>query len=266
MIYLSSIKVSSDKNTDVFPFNLPLFQQFDGFEFTSPITFFIGENGTGKSTILEGIAANAKLPAIGGEDISRDPTMENARTLADEMKASWKVKTHKGFFLRAEDVFGFTNKINQSNQELKKLADKYDKEFTGYARQLATGAALGQKEGLTKRYGENLDANSHGETFLKILQNRFVPGGLYLLDEPETPLSFNRQLSLLVLINEMVKQGCQFIIATHSPVLTAFPNAKIISFDEYPPKEIAYKDIEQFSLMKDFLNNPAPFLHHLVKD
>src|ERR1051326_9099981 len=115
-------------------------------------------------------------------------------------------------------------------EELEEMAQSYEQEFTGYALGLAKGAVLGQKAELEKKYGENLDANSHGESFLKLFQARFVPGGLYLLDEPEAPLSPQRQLALLSMLKEMADQDAQFIIATHSPLWMAFPVAALLSF------------------------------------
>ncbi|HAZ44940.1 MAG TPA: hypothetical protein DCZ55_10825, partial [Cyanobacteria bacterium UBA11371] len=109
----------------------------------------------------------------------------------------------------------------------------------------------------------NLDANSHGESFLKLFQSRFVPGGLYLLDEPEAPLSPLRQLAFLSMLKDMVNQDSQFIIATHSPILMAFPQASILSFDSYPVKEVPYDQLEQVTLTKAFLNNPESYLRHL---
>jgi len=122
---------------------------------------------------------------------------------------------------------------------------------------------LAQRRALIERYGEDLDANSHGESFLKLFQARFVPGGLYLLDEPEAPLSPQRQLALLSMLQEMVEQNAQFIIATHSPILMAFPGAAILSFDQHPVREIAWEETEHVSLTRAFLNNPQRFLRHL---
>ena len=115
-------------------------------------------------------------------------------------------------------------------------------------------------------YGEGLDARSHGESFLTLFQSRFVPKGLYLLDEPEAPLSPQSQLALLAMIVEMVKQQAQFIIATHSPILLAFPGAEIFSFDRTPPGVVEYQDLEHVSLTREFLNNPERYLRHLTTD
>ena len=147
--------------------------------------------------------------------------------------------------------------------ELQEIADGFENEYSGYALGLAKGSVLGQRQALIERYGEDLDANSHGESFLKLFQARFVPGGLYLLDEPEAPLSPQRQLSLLAMVKEMIGEGAQFIIATHSPILMAFPDAQILSFDAHPVREIAYDEVEHVALTRRFLNNPQSFLRHL---
>jgi predicted ATPase len=257
MIHLQSISLKPAANErSGFPFDLPLIKKLDQLEFHSPVTFFVGENGSGKSTLLEAIGAGVKLATVGGEDVERDETLENARALGRQLKFSWLKKTHRGFFLRAEDFFNFARRLQAMIRELQEIADSFDHE-------LGKGAALGQRQALIERYGENLDANSHGESFLKLFQSRFVAGGLYLLDEPEAPLSPQRQLALMAMLKEMVDQDAQFIIATHSPILMAFPGARILSFDDHPVREVDYDDVEHVSLTRAFLNNPQSFLRRL---
>jgi predicted ATPase len=257
MIYLEAIDLKpSAKRQDAFPFNLPLVRNFAEIEFQSSITFFVGENGSGKSTLLEAIAAGLNLAAIGGDDLERDASLDHARGLGKHLKYVWRQKSHRGFFLRAEDFFNFARRLQAMTKELKEIADEC---VTEHAR----GAVLGQRQALINNYGENLDANSHGESFLKLFRARFVPGGLYLLDEPEAPLSPQRQLALLSMIRDMVEENAQFIISTHSPILMAFPGAKIFNFDSHPIREIAYDDVEHVSLTRAFLNNPLSFLRHL---
>ncbi|HEV2664969.1 MAG TPA: AAA family ATPase [Blastocatellia bacterium] len=264
MIHLQSISLKpAAKKRPGFPFNLPLVKKLDQLEFHSPVTFFVGENGSGKSTLLEAIGAGVKLATVGGDDVERDETLENARALGKQLKFSWLNKTHRGFFLRAEDFFNFARRLQTMIRELQEIADNFDKEYTGAALGLAKGAALGQRQALIERYGENLDANSHGESFLKLFQSRFVAGGLYLLDEPEAPLSPQRQLALMSMLKEMVDQEAQFIIATHSPILMAFPGARILSFDDHPVREVVYDEVEHVSLTRAFLNNPQSFLRRL---
>ena len=256
MIHLQSvIKRKVNKNITSFPFNLPVIKELDEIKFHQPVTFLVGENGTGKSTLLEAIGTGIGSIAIGADDLIEDKTLKHARDLSKQLKFVWQRKTARGFFLRAEDFFGFAKRTSQMTQELEEMASEYE----GLAKQ----AILKEKAELVGRYGDNLDNNSHGESFLKLFQARFVPGGLYLLDEPEAPLSPMRQLSLLSMLKEMVNLDSQFIIATHSPILMAFPGASILNFDSYPIKEIAYDELEHVSLTKAFLNNPELFLRHL---
>ncbi|RMH74109.1 MAG: ATP-binding cassette domain-containing protein [Gemmatimonadetes bacterium] len=261
-MHLRSLRLKTDRLPAHFPFSLPLFHELT-LEFTRPVTFFVGENGSGKSTLLEGLAAATGLPTVGGIDIQQDHTLEHARRLGAYLRLSWSKKTRRGFFLRAEDFFNFARRLQQTQQDLQADADYYEETLSGYGLMLAKGVALGQRQALIHRYGENLDANSHGESFLKLFQTRVVPGGLYLLDEPETPLSPLRQLTFLSLLKSMVEHHSQFIIATHSPILMAFPDATILQFDPYPVQEVAYEAVEHVQLTRDFLNNPARFLRHL---
>jgi len=265
MPFLRSIAPKASLRDDArgFPFSVPVIRALESLEFPTAVTFFVGENGSGKSTLLEAVAAAIGLPTVGSEAVRDDGTLAAQRALSKHLRLTWTLLTHKGFFLRAEDFFGFSKRLKQMVKELEEIAEGFEQELTGYALSLAKGSVLGQKRELINKYGEDLDANSHGEAFLKLFQARFVPRGLYLLDEPEAPLSPLRQLSLLSILKEMVEQEAQFIIATHSPILMAFPEAKIISFDISPIAEIAYEETEHYSLTKAFLNQPDAFLRRL---
>lgn len=264
MIHLQTINLKpAASKQNGFPFTLPLVQNFGEIELRSAVSFLVGENGSGKSTLIEAIAAGLNLPAVGGEDIARDKSLAHARALGKQLKFGWRNKTHRGFFLRAEDFFNFAKRLQTTMAELQEIADGFEDEYTGYALGLAQGSALGQRQALIERYGKDPDAQSHGESFLKLFQSRFVPGGLYLLDEPEAPLSPQRQLALLSMVKEMAAQDAQFLIATHSPILMAYPEAQIFSFDAHPVREIAYDDVEHVSLTRAFLNNPNSFLRYL---
>jgi len=119
---------------------------------------------------------------------------------------------------------------------------------------------------MERRYGRDPDARSHGQAFINLFQQRFVPGGLYLLDEPEAPLSPQNQIGLLAVLLEMVEQDAQFVIATHSPILLAFPGAVIYSFDHVPVAAVAYGDLDHVTLTRDFLNDPSAFLRRLSQE
>ncbi len=264
MIHLRSVALKeSSAPRDSFPFTLPLFQRFKTLTLRAPVTFFVGENGSGKSTLLEGIAAAAGSVAVGGADLARDATLDHARRLGDALRLTWNRKRQKGFFLRAEDFFNFAKRTHALTKEMDELVSEYDQRFSGYGRTLAMGMAKGQRAALVRKYGDNLDAHSHGESFLKLFQTRFVAGGLYLLDEPEAPLSPQRQLALLALLKDMVAKDGQFLIATHSPILMAFPGAEIYSFDRSPLARVPYDELEHVSLTKAFLNDPASYLRRL---
>jgi predicted ATPase len=248
---------------DRFPFTVPAIRSLAELDLSAPVTFFVGENGSGKSTMLEGIAAAAALPTVGASEIADDETLAAQRRLAASFKLVWEARTHRGFFLRAEDFFGFARRIAQMraelNQRLKDVDEDY-KNASAWARGLASGPAAGSLAELTKRYGVDLDARSHGEGFLKLFEARLAPNGVYLLDEPEAALSPQNQLVLLALFKEMVAQDCQFIVATHSPMLLAYTGARIYNFDTDPITEVQWEDLEHVSLTRAFLENPRRFL------
>lgn len=270
MLQLRTIDLKPNTNfaQSSFPFNLPLIQHFQRLTFESPVTFFTGENGSGKSTFLESIAASANLPTAGGADIEVDTSLSGPQQLGERLRLGWGQRTHRGFFLRAEDFFRFQHRINDTGRELGDLAAQYEAELEtdpanaeGIKR--ARGYVLGQKRALEQRYGENADAHSHGEAFLNFFEHRLVPNGLYLLDEPEAPLSPLRQLAFLSLLKRFVGQNCQFLIVTHSPILMAFPGAQLLDFNRHPIAPVAYDEVEHVALTRSFLNNPDAYLRRL---
>jgi predicted ATPase len=267
MIHLKSIVLKQSMQApDIFPFNLPLVQTLPEIEFTSPVTFLVGENGSGKSTLLEAIACAVGSITVGSESVETDQTLAMIRKLGRQFKLSWQKRTRTGFFLRAEDFFGYAKYLSQMREELKGDLEAVDEAYKGRSK-LAIGLAkmpyAKELHELERRYGEGLDARSHGESFLALFQARFVPNGLYLLDEPEAPLSPLRQLTFISLLKQMVEQNAQFIIATHSPLILAFPGAKILNFDSTPIQWVKYDELEHVTLTRSFLNNPAAFLKHL---
>lgn len=251
---------------DRFPFSVPIIRELGALSFDSPVSFLVGENGSGKSTLLEALALAAKLPTVGSENSNRDKTLEAQRRLAKALKLTWQQKVHRGFFLRAEDFFGFTKALAKLRadmlDDLARIEVEY-KDRPDRARGLARMPAVRTLHEMEARYGIDLDENSHGQSFLKLFRSRFVPGGLYLLDEPEAPLSPQSQLALLVMIGDMVRQNAQFVIATHSPILLGFPNATIYSCDHVPIERVAFEELDHVVITRDFLNAPGRFLRHL---
>ena len=251
---------------ETFPFTVPAIRTLPVLDLSAPVTFFVGENGSGKSTLLEGIAAAASLPSVGSEDIERDATLAAQRRLARALQLSWAQRTSRGFFLRAEDFFGYTKRLARERAELLQRLDELDVEYAGrtpYAKGLAAGPLRASLDDMERRYGADLDASSHGQSFLTLFQARFVPAGLYLLDEPEAALSPTSQLALLSMMLDMVRRDAQFIVATHSPIVLAFPGARIYSFDATPIAAVSYDDLEHVALTRDFLSDPRRFLRHL---
>jgi len=268
---LNLLTISRQKtDSSAFPFTVPAIRTLESLDVGTPVTFFVGENGSGKSTLLEGIAAAARLPAVGSADVARDETLTAQRRLAKALRLRWAKRGTRGFFLRAEDFFGFTRRLARERAELQQQMQQTEAEYragdrSAHALGLALGPLRGSLAGMEQRYGVDLDANSHGQSFLKLFQSRFVPGGLYLLDEPEAPLSPQSQLALLAMIAEMIAQNAQFIIATHSPMLLAFPGARIYTFDRVPIEPVAFDELDHVRITRDFLNAPERYLNQIVR-
>lgn len=268
MIHLQSVEVRNTfpRGEVGFPFTVPSLASLTEIRFQSPVTFLVGENGSGKSTFLEALAAASGSIAVGSAEVGRDETLSSARQVARYLKLSWGRRTHRGFFLRAEDFFGFAKRMGQIRAELEAEMAAVDVEYKGRSEKAKGLAKMGyarELHAIKERYGDGLDARSHGESFLALFQSRFVPNGLYLLDEPEAPLSPLRQVGFLSLLKEMVAQDAQFIIATHSPILMAFPGAEILSFDHSPIQAIPWDELEHVSITRSFLNAPEAYLRHL---
>lgn len=264
MIFLRGVSI--DARRGAYPFNsaslVPLHMAF-----TSPVTIIVGDNGSGKSTLLEALARALRLPAIGLDDAARDQTLSGLDPLADAMKLRFFVRTRRGFFLRAEDFFGFTRRVSAMQAELRGDLERVRRDYadkSAFTQGQARMAYESSLSGLEGRYGENPDACSHGEAFLNLFSSRLTGKGLYLLDEPEAPLSPLRQLTLCAMILEW-QADSQFIIATHSPILMALPGAVIWSFDSAPAHPCAYEELESVALLRDFLNAPSRFMNRLME-
>src|SRR4051794_32714052 len=188
MVFLSALHRRPDAALDRnrFPWTLPLVRDLETLAFTTPVTFLVGENGSGKSTLVEGIAAGMDAVAAGARDLRRDPTLQAARDFAAGFVFVRRRHARTRLFLRAEDVFGYTGRLTVDIAELGQIEQELAQLPEGPGRDRATGMARGQRAALTRRYGSDPDARSHGETFLALLQTRLVPNGLYFLDEPET--------------------------------------------------------------------------------
>jgi len=246
------------------PFSLPVFERFKTLEFDAPVTFLVGENGSGKSTLLEIIGAGLRLPSLGQRAIESHPLM----TLSVEAAKSFRfVRTgtiRHGFFFRADDATGFLQSVQRSVREHEEIAAELEASIPeGWGRTRAVGMARAQSTAFRERYGEDPFARSHGELYLDLFRARITAPGVYLMDEPETPLSPTNQLALIAIMQDAVAEGSQFIVATHSPILMALPEAIILDVDESPPTRVDWDDVEHVSLTRAFLNHPESFLKHL---
>uniref|UniRef100_A6VYG0 SMC domain protein n=1 Tax=Marinomonas sp. (strain MWYL1) TaxID=400668 RepID=A6VYG0_MARMS len=263
-MYLKSVYIKNDEYRNGFPFHLEVYRKFKELEFNNNVTFLVGENGSGKSTLLEALSINSRAIVIGSADISQDRTLDHVRNFAGMIRVSRRKVPKRTVFFRAEDAFGFTKRIIDIGNSLHDMEREIEEEYgNSEHRERAAAVMRGQRFELRQQYGESPDAKSHGESFMDILHQRLVPGGLYLLDEPETPLSPLRQLALINLISEFTKKNCQFIIATHSPILMGLPGADIYCFEDGEIKKTDYEDVEHVYVTKMFLSNPKSLLQEL---
>lgn len=232
-------------NSADYPFNVPLIRTLD-IEFASAVTFLVGENGTGKSTVVEAIAALCRLPVSGGSrnESSGNHGPDRTSPLAPALRPSFRRRPPDAYFLRAELQAHFASLLDERNADpdFRRWGDPY----AGYG-------------------GRSLHTRSHGEAFLAILHNR-IRRGLFLFDEPESALSPQRQLALLAHMAALVANGAsQFIIATHSPVLLTFPGAQILSFDGERIEQVTLEETSHYQITKGILHNPAVYWKHLQR-
>lgn len=237
-LFVKQVRLVKDKSmTNQYPFHIDLIQHFDSLTFEKPVSFLIGENGVGKSTFVEALAVALGLNAEGGTENFYFHTAETHSGLHHYLKISKGVyKPQTKFFLRAESFYNVVTEIDQ-------IADEDSRMYNGYG-------------------GKSLHACSHGESFMQLMMNRFSQNGLYILDEPEAALSPSRQLALLVLIDDLVKAGSQFIISTHSPILLSYRDGIIYDLNSYFQK-VTFKETDIYQTYKLVLDNPEGMQHHL---
>ena len=244
---------------DDYPFVVPAVRALaeSPLDIDTPVTFLVGENGSGKSTLLEGIACAAGSIAVGGASLDRDSTLTAARELASHLRLTWTNRTRRGFFLRAEAFFGYVKHLEQLNYENRAALDAVNSRSR-------TAPEVPEPEERAWLGGDGYDERSHGEAFLDLFASRVHQDGLYILDEPEAPLSPVRQIGLLALVMDAASRGAQFLIATHSPILMALPGAAIVQLDERGFTPTRWDEIEHVTLTRQFLNDPESFLRHLA--
>jgi predicted ATPase len=235
--FLTRVTLRDDRvESGRYPFTIPLVANGIDLRFTTPITFLVGENGSGKSTLLEALAWSAGFSGQGGNRSNAYSASDDGGTLGRALALQWRQKVTTGFFLRAETFFNFATYLEESGSSF-------------------------------RSYGSRpLHAQSHGEAFLALFNHRFEDG-LYILDEPEAAVSPQRQLAFLKVLHQLTKTRiAQFVIATHSAMLLAFPGASVWSLDEGRIEAIDYTESEHYILTRDFLASPDRFFRHLFSD
>jgi len=225
------------------PFSIPAISGWGRRTFDPAVTYLVGENGSGKSTLIEALAVAMGLNAEGGSRNMSFSTAEAATPLADHLVVEKSGRPRTDYFLRAESFYNVASHIDALDLEP------------------GLGAAIKTSYG-----GRSLHTRSHGESFIATMTNRFGAGGLYLLDEPESALSFRGCLALLRVMNDLVRDGSQFVVATHSPLILAMPGALIYALDEAGVQAVDYDDAEPVVRHREFLAGPDRFLRHLFAD
>ena len=243
--YISRIALTRPIEGDRYLLDIPVVRYLaegGALELRKPVTFLVGENGTGKSTLLEAVAAAWGFNPEGGTRNFRFSTEATHSALWKSLTLTRRGFARDGFFLRAESLYNVATNIDEMDR----------------------APSLGGRV-IDSYGGVSLHRQSHGESFLALVENRFGGEGLYLLDEPEAALSPTRQLSLLALLDELAGRASQFIIATHSPILMALPGAEIFQLDREGVRAVAYRETEHYQITRRFLENPERMLRCLLE-
>lgn len=242
--FIREISIDWNKiSRDSYLRDIPALQLKSPLVFDRPVTFFVGENGSGKSTLLEGIAVAYGFNPEGGTKNFSFSTYDSHSELHEAMRLSrgpWKPAG--SYFLRAESFYNVASKAEDYRDN-----DPMEVYYARYG-------------------GKSLHQRSHGESFLALIQGEFIGNGLYILDEPEAALSPQRQLTLLLEIDRLAKDGAQFIIASHSPILLGLPGAQILSFDDGAIQPCSYTDTSSYQITEMFINNREYFLKRLLSE
>ena len=249
--FLKRIKMNKELLTsqncsiETFPFNIPAIKDID-LLIKQPILIISHDNGSDKSTLLKCIATHCGFNLNGGNQnhlYGISPELDEINKLVSCMRFEWNTKVYDGFFMRSDSFSNFTNFIDEQAKE------------------------YGEKKSYSYYGGKSLNKQSHGESFLSLFINRFDKKGIYILDEPEAALSPNKILEFMFLIKQLSDTGkAQFIIATHSPILMAYPDAQFVYIKNNEIKEMNYVETDHYIITKNFLDNPERYFHYLFDE
>ncbi|WP_347860913.1 AAA family ATPase [Salimicrobium sp. PL1-032A] len=237
-----TLKEKAEKAKHLFPLNLPLFQVFKEMELHPNVTFVVGENGSGKSTFLEAVAVALGFNPEGGTKNFTFSTYDSHSDLHEYLRvARGAYRPKDSFFFRAETFYNVATHIEDLDQEPGggRIIDSYG--------------------------GTSLHEQSHGESFFAAFMERFGGKGLYILDEPEAALSPLRQISMMSRMDELVRDGSQFLISTHSPLLMAYPHASIYQISDGGMERVKVEETEHYQVMKQFFEDKERLFHHLFE-
>ena len=243
--FLIEIGLDRDRvpSFDEYPFSLTAVRSLDRLHLHRAVTFIVGENGSGKSTLLEALAVAWGFNAEGGTQNFNFDTHASHSDLHEYVRLSRGFrKPRNGYFLRAESFYNVATQIEELDRQ------------------------PGGRPIIASYGGVSLHAQSHGESFLALLMHRFSGDGFYILDEPEAALSPTRQMSAIARMHQLVREGAQFVISTHSPILLAYPDACIYQLSDDGITQVAYEDTEHYQITRDFLNNYEIMLDVLMAD
>jgi predicted ATPase len=261
MIYFRSIERRDARAGEGYPFSTPLLRRLSSLSFSSPVTLLCGDNGCGKTTLIELIAFKARAERIGPPGGGLTPGQARIRQAADAFRAARSSKPSRCFLFTAEGFSKYVDYVVAEKQSAKEELDALPGLYgSDYARTLAAQPYAGTLGALDALYAAPLEEQSHGQGFLDFFQSRLLPGGLYLMDEPEAALSYINQLALIYIIKDAVQAGSQFLIATHSPILAAIPGAALLEMEEGVLKQRAYDELSQVQFLKRFLRDHARIL------
>ncbi len=261
MSYLSSFHIQTEREHP-YPYSVPAIKFAKHIDVSSKITFIIGENGSGKSTLLEAIAYRLQLPHMDGRGYSKK-CFDAARKLVPHLALEWNIERSVGFFFRAEDFGDYLNSVHRTDVSLHNQMGYLDDDVPDHIIQQMKDSANDQLHRVRRDYGQELDTFSHGEAYMHIMHQMVNQRGIYLLDEPEASLSPSKQLAFIYFLqNHLQHFDSQFIIATHSPMLMAYPDASIYEITDTEMKKTPLEDTDHYSITKSFLTNPKAFFRH----